>query len=114
MFKPEYTKKLRACGVALWDTPSEMFPIALNYLGKDPKGTNPDDIKAAADMLQTIRPDIKRFSPSVIDELARGDVCLAAGNGGDLNMAKARAEDVKSNVGIEVLTPQDMGYRIES
>ena len=114
LFKPEYTNKLKACGIALWDTPSEMFPIALNYLGKDPKGTNPDDIKAAADMLQTIRPDIKRFSPSVIDELARGDVCLAAGNGGDLNMAKARAEEVKSNVGIEVLTPKGMGFWIES
>ena len=114
LFKPEYTNKLKQCGIALWDTPSEMFPIVLNYMGKDPKGSNPDDIKAAAEVLQAIRPDIKRFSPSVIDELARGDVCLAAGNGGDLNMAKARAEEVKSNVGIEVLTPKGMGFWIES
>ena len=39
LFKPEYTNKLKSCGIALWDTPSEMFPILLNYLGKDPKGT---------------------------------------------------------------------------
>ncbi len=114
LFKPEYTAKLKGCGIALWDTPSEMFPIALNYLGKDPKGTNADDIKAAAEMLQAVRPDVKRFSPSVIDELARGDVCLAAGNGGDLNMAKQRSEEVKNNVGIEVLTPKGMGFWIES
>ena len=68
LFKPEYTNKLKQCGIALWDTPSEMFPIVLNYMGKDPKGSNPDDIKAAAEVLQAIRPDIKRFSPSVIDE----------------------------------------------
>lgn len=114
LFKPEYTNKLKSCGIALWDTPSEMFPIVLNYLGKDPKGSNAEDIKAAADVLQKIRPDVKRFSPSVIDELARGDVCLAAGNGGDLNMAKARSEEVKNNVGIEVLTPKGMGFWIES
>lgn len=114
LFKSEYTNKLKSCGIALWDTPSEMFPIVLNYLGKDPKGTNPADIDAAYEVLKNVRPDIKRFSASYIDELARGDICLVAGNGGDLNMAKARAEEVKSNVGIEVLTPKGMGIWVES
>ena len=114
LFKPEYTNKLKSCGIALWDTPSEMFPIVLNYLGKDPKGTNPADIDAAYEVLSKIRPDVKRFSASYIDELARGDICLVAGNGGDLNMAKARSEEVKSNVGIEVLTPKGMGVWVES
>lgn len=63
----------------MWDTPSEVFPILLNYLGKDPAGKNPADIEAAAEVLKKVRPDIKRFSPSLIDELARGDVCLAVG-----------------------------------
>ncbi len=114
LFKPEYTAKLKGCGIALWDTPSEMFPIVLNYLGKDPAGTNSADIEAAAEVLKGIRGDVKRFSPSVIDELARGDVCLAAGNGGDLNMAKKRSEEVGSSVGIDVLTPKGMGFWIES
>ena len=114
MFKPEYTHKLKSCGIALWDTPSEMFPLVLNYLGKDPRGTNPADIEAAAAVLQAIRPDVKRFSASYIDELARGDICLVAGNGGDLNMAKARSEEVKNNVGIDVLAPKGMGFWVES
>ena len=114
MFKPEYTNKLKQCGIALWDTPSEMFPIVLKYLGKDPKGTSPEDIQAAAEVIKAIRPDIKRYSPSIIDELARGDICLAAGNGGDLNMAKARSEEAGSKVGIEVLTPKGMGFWVES
>lgn len=114
LFKPEYTNKLKQCGIALWDTPSEMFPIVLKYLGKDPKGTSPEDIQAAAEVIKAIRPDIKRYSPSIIDELARGDICLAAGNGGDLNMAKARSEEAGSKVGIEVLTPKGMGFWVES
>lgn len=114
MFNPEFTHKLKSCGIALWDSPSEMFPIVLNYLGKDPKGSNPADIEAAARVLQNIRPDVKQFSPSYIDQLARGEICLVAGNGGDLNLAKARAEEVKNNVGIEVLTPKGMGFWVES
>ncbi len=114
LFKPEYTSKLKQCGISLWDTPSEMFPIILNYLGKDVTGSKPEDIQAAADVLQKIRPDIKRFSPAVIDELARGDVCLTAGNGGDLNIARNRALENKNGVHIEVLTPKGMGFWIES
>lgn len=114
LFKPEYTHRLKACGISLWDTPSEMFPIVLNYLGKNPAGTSAEDIKAAADVLRAIRPDVKRFSPAVIDELARGDVCLTAGNGGDLNIAKTRAEEAHNGVKVEVLTPPGMGFWIES
>mgnify|MGYP000986237125 CR=1 FL=1 len=114
LFKPEYTSKLKSCGIAMWDSPSEVFPILLKYLGKDPAGTNPADIAEAAEVLKKVRPDIKRFSPSLIDELARGDVCLAVGNGGDLNMAKKRSEEIGRKEGIEVLTPKGMGFWIES
>ena len=114
LLKPEYTNKLKSCGIVLWDSPSEIFPIVLNYLGKDPKATSTEDIQAAAGVLKAIRPDVKRFSPSYIDELARGDICLTAGNGGDLNMAKKRSEEAGSKVGIEVLTPKGMGFWIES
>ncbi|ULJ68948.1 extracellular solute-binding protein [Wielerella bovis] len=114
LFKPEYTSKLKSCGVVLWDSPSEIFPIVLNYIGKDPKGTNPADIEEAAKVLQGIRGDIKQFKASYIDDLANGNICLTAGNGGDLNLAKARSEEAKNNVGIEVLTPKGMGFWVES
>ncbi|MCG7657771.1 extracellular solute-binding protein [Wielerella bovis] len=114
LFKPEYTSKLKSCGVVLWDSPSEIFPIVLNYIGKDPKGTNPADIEEAAKVLQGIRGDIKQFKASYIDDLANGNICLTAGNGGDLNLAKARSEEAKNNVGIEVLAPKGMGFWVES
>ena len=114
VFKPEYTSKLKSCGISLWDSPSEIFPLVVKYIGKNPAESNLDDLKAAAEVLKKVRPDIKRFSPSFIDELARGDICVAVGNGGDMNMSKKRAEEVKNGVNIEVLTPKGMGFWVES
>lgn len=114
VFKPEYSNKLKACGISLWDSPSEIFPLVIKYIGKDPAKATNEDINAAAAVLKTVRPDIKRFSPSFIDELARGDICLAVGNGGDMNMSKKRAEEVGNGVNIEVLTPKGMGFWVES
>ena len=114
VFKPEYTSKLKSCGISLWDSPSEIFPLVVKYIGKNPAESNLDDLKAAAEVLKKVRPDIKRFSPSFIDELARGDICVAVGNGGDMNMSKKRADEVKNGVNIEVLTPKGMGFWVES
>ena len=45
-------------------------------------------------MLKKNRPYIKRFTSSgFIDDLARGDTCVTIGFGGDLNIAKRRAEE---------------------
>ena len=66
----------------------------MHYLGKDPNSENPDDIKAAVDMMKKVRPDIKRFTSSgYIDDMAAGNLCVSVGYGGDLNIAKTRAKE---------------------
>ena len=53
------------------DEAAQVFPAVLKYLGKDPNSANPDDYKAALDLLKQIRPYIRQFSSSgYIDELA--------------------------------------------
>src|SRR5579863_2764446 len=37
LFDPENAKKLADCGISLLDTPQEVFPAALAYLGIDPR-----------------------------------------------------------------------------
>ena len=51
------------------DEAAQVFPAVLKYLGKDPNSANPDDYKAALDLLKQIRPYIRQFSSSgYIDE----------------------------------------------
>ncbi|MDB5993206.1 MAG: Putrescine transporter putrescine-binding protein PotF [Pseudomonas sp.] len=43
IFKEENIAKLSHCGVAMLDSPGEIIPIALHYLGLPPDSQNPDD-----------------------------------------------------------------------
>ena len=107
VFKPEYTAKLKSCGISYFDSAIEQIPLALHYLGKDPNSENPEDIKAAVDMMKAVRGDVKRFSSSgYIDDMAAGNLCAAIGYGGDLNIAKTRAEEAANGVEVKVLTPK--------
>lgn len=107
LFKPEYAKKLQSCGISVLNSPSAVLPTALHYLGKDPSGKSKEDIQAAIDLLKTVRPYIKRFSSSgYINDMARGELCLAFGYSGDFNIAQARATENKSNMKIEALIPK--------
>ena len=106
VFNPAYTRKLKSCGISYFDSAIEQIPLALHYLGKDPNSENPEDIKAAVDMMKTVRPDIKRFTSSgYIDDMATGNLCVAIGYGGDLNIAKTRAWESANGVDIKVLVP---------
>ncbi|MDK4681222.1 polyamine ABC transporter substrate-binding protein [Kingella negevensis] len=116
VFNPEYTQKLKHCGISFFDSPTEQFPLVLNYIGKDPNSSNPDDYKAALEAMKKVRNDIKRFSSSgYIDNMAQGELCVAIGYGGDLNIAKRRAEEAGNNIHIKVLTPKSgVGIWVDS
>lgn len=115
VFNPTFTNKLKSCGISIFDSPTEQLPLVLKYMGKDPNSENPQDLQAAVDLLKTLRPDIKRFSSSgYIDNLAKGELCVAVGYGGDLNIAKRRAAETGKDV-IAVLTPKTgVGIWIDS
>ena len=116
VFNPEYTAKLKSCGISFLDSPTEQIPLALNYIGRNANSEAPDDLKAAVDMMKKVRGDVKRFSSSgYIDDMAAGNLCVAVGYGGDLNIAKNRAKDAKNGVNLEVLTPKTgVGIWIDS
>lgn len=107
-FKPEYADKLKDCGVTMLDSPSDIFPLVFNYLGKDPHTTSPDDFAAAQKLLQAVRPDIKYFhSSSYINDLANGEVCASLGWSGDVFIAASRADEAKNGNKIEYHIPKE-------
>jgi putrescine transport system substrate-binding protein len=108
VFKPENVSKLKGCGVTLLDTPSEIIPITLNYLGEDPNSTDPAVIDKAAALLKTIRPYITNFhSSQYIDALANGDTCLVVGWSGDIIQARDRAEEAGNGVKVAYAIPKE-------
>ncbi len=108
VFKPENIAKMKDCGVIFLDTPSELVPIALNYLGEDPNSTNPDTIQKGADLLKTVRPYIQTFhSSQYIDALANGSACLVIGWSGDVLQARDRAEEAGNGVKVAYSIPKE-------
>jgi len=107
IFNPKYAAKLKSCGVSFLDSPSEVLPAALMYLGKPAYSKAPADYADAGKLLQAIRPYVTLFSSSgYINDMANGAVCVALGWSGDINIARQRAIDAKNGNVIEVLVPK--------
>lgn len=109
VFNPVYTEKLKSCGIAYLDSPTEVLPPAMHYLGKNAYSNDAADHKAAGDMLAKVRPHIRMFSSTMIDDLAGGKACVALGWAGDINIARTRALENKSGNEVEALLPKTGG-----
>jgi putrescine transport system substrate-binding protein len=105
VFDPKYTAKLKSCGIAYLDSPTEIIPVALHYIGKEAYSNDPADYKAAAAMLAKVRKDVRLFSSTMIDDIAGGKACVAIGWSGDINIAAGRAKENGSTDVIESLLP---------
>lgn len=108
VFNPEYTQKLKSCGISFLDSPTSVFPLALSYVGKDPNSNSAEDLKLAAEMMGKVVSDVKRFSSSgYINDFAQGDLCVGIGYNGDFNIANVRAHAAKNGVNVVALVPKE-------
>ena len=107
VFDPKYADKLKACGISVLDSPSELMPIALGVAGKPQYSRAAADYAAAGEMLRKIRPDVSRFSSSgYINDLASGSLCAVVGYSGDINIARSRAIAAKNGTDIVAFVPR--------
>jgi len=110
VFKPEYMAKLKSCGVSFLDSPTDIVPAALHYLGKPAFSRNAADYQAVPDLLKKVRPYVTLFSSSgYINDMANGSICVALGWSGDINIARNRAIEGKTGQNIEALLPKTGG-----
>jgi len=108
VFDPEKLAKLADCGVYMLDSPSDIIPTTLKYLGLDPGSTSPDDLAKAEEALMKIRPYIRKFhSSEYINALANGDICLAVGWSGDVFQARDRAAEADQGVELAFAIPKE-------
>jgi putrescine transport system substrate-binding protein len=108
IFDPAIASKLVGCGISLLDTPQEVVPAMLAYLGLDPKSRELGDLDKAFTALAKIRPYIRKFhSSQYINDLANGDLCVALGYSGDVVQARNRAREAGNQVAIAFRVPKE-------
>src|ERR1700719_3705713 len=108
VFKPENLAKFKDCGVHMLDSPDDIFPAALSYLGLNPNSTKQTDLEKAADLVGKIRPFVRKFhSSEYLSALATGEICFVVGWSGDIMQARSRAAEAKNEVEIGYAIPKE-------
>jgi putrescine transport system substrate-binding protein len=93
---------------AALDSPSEILPLALQYLGLPPNSDKPADYKKAEALMLKIRPYITYFhSSKYMADIANGDICVAVGYSGSFSQAANRAREAKNDVVVDMRLPKE-------
>ena len=109
IFKPENMEKLAKCGVSFLDSPTDIIPMALAYLGLDPSSTNAADYKAAEEMLLKIRPYIKTFDNYAYQRMPQKEFCISVTWGPDGLLAMSGAAEANTGVVLDFFLPEGEG-----
>ena len=105
VFDPKVVSHFADCGVSLLDSPTDVIPLALLYLGRNPNSIKPKDLHDVQTMLLNIRPYIKYFSSEkMLNDLPNKEVCIANSWSGDYMTAWRRAKEA----GIKIKLAYDM------
>ena len=109
IFDPVHAEKLAPCGISILDSPGDIIPMALAYLGLDPNSTNPDDYDAAEAMLTKVRPFIKTFDNYAYQRMPEKEFCVAVTWGPDGLLAMSGAAEADTGVVLDFFLPPGQG-----
>lgn len=103
IFDPIYAKKLSKYRISVYESPDELFPAILAYLGLDPETENEEDIEKAAQQLRKIRPYISKFTAYGFEDLASQNACAALSTSGDI----LKSSTTNPNANIKFIFPKE-------
>jgi putrescine transport system substrate-binding protein len=108
VFDPAVARNFKKCGIAVLDSATEMFSMALTAIGKDPNSQVPADLNGAAAAMMKIRPYIRYIDTQrMISDLANGEICVAVGYSGDMLQARDRAVENQTGQKIVYAIPKE-------
>jgi putrescine transport system substrate-binding protein len=108
LFDPKVVSKLADCGVSLLDGPTDLFPMVLAYLGRDPNAMDEENIAAAEAQLKLVRPYIRYFSnQKIATDLSNKEVCVAMSWSGDYIVALRRARAAGLDMDLRYTIPKE-------
>ncbi|MDR2107444.1 MAG: extracellular solute-binding protein [Holosporaceae bacterium] len=103
IFDPANAEKLCRYGISVYESPNEIFPAVLAYLGMNPESSDKSDIEKATEHLRKIRPYVSKFTSFGFEDLAAGNACIVLGTSGDI--IKVRKDG--NNPNIKFLRPKE-------
>ena len=107
IFNPDNAKKLADCGISILDSPTDVGPMVMKWLGIDPNKAGPDDYKKLAEAFAKIRPQITTFDNSnYLTTLPNGEACAVNSWSGDYSVAKKRAADAGIKIDLAYFVPK--------
>ncbi|MDH3859670.1 MAG: extracellular solute-binding protein [Gammaproteobacteria bacterium] len=105
IFDPKHMKELAKCGVSFLDSPTDVIPMALAYLGMEPDSTNKADYQKVEEMLKKVRPYIKTFDNYAYQRMPEKEFCVAVTWGPDGLLAMSGAEEANTGVVLDFFLP---------
>jgi putrescine transport system substrate-binding protein len=107
LFKLENAAKLADCGISILESPGDVIPMVLAYLGLDPNTTNPADFDAVVKAFAPIRQHIRTFDASnFLNSIANKELCMINTWSGDYATAKARATEAGIEMNLAYYVPK--------
>jgi putrescine transport system substrate-binding protein len=108
LFDPAIVSQLADCGVSLLDSATDVIPMVLAYLGRDPNAVDEENMLAAEAQLDSVRPYIRYFSGTkMISDLPNKEVCVAMSWSGDYAQASARADEAGIEIDLRYTMPRE-------
>ncbi len=108
LFDPAVVSRLADCGVTLLDGPTDVIPMVLAYLGRDPNAVDDESLLAAQEQLIAVRPYIRYFSnQKMLSDLPNKEICVAMSWSGDYSQAATRAEEAGIDIELRYTIPKE-------
>ena len=107
LLNPAFMEKLGKCGVNILESPTDVIPMALAYLGKDPNSENPEDYDAVVEAFKPVRKYIKTFdAANYLNALPNKELCVSMTWSGDYATAMTRAQEAGVELNLAYSVPQ--------
>lgn len=106
LFKPENISKLADCGINMLESPGDIMPMLLKYLGRDPDSEKQDDYDAVVELFKPVRQYVKTFdAANYLNALPNKELCVSGTWSGDYATAAKRAKDAGVDIKLEYEVP---------
>lgn len=109
IFDPMHMEKVAECGVSFLDSPNDVIPMALAYLGLNPSSSDKADYDKVGELLAKVRPYIKTFDNYAYQRMPEKEFCIAVTWGPDGLLAMSGAAEANTGVVLDFFLPPGDG-----